>query len=58
MSWRPIHDLHRRRFGRNLGVGLVLGAFVLIVFGLTVAKTQRGEGPHPVAAVSQGGTGN
>jgi len=38
MSLKPTHDLHRRRFGRNLGLGLVLVAFVAIVFGLTVAK--------------------
>ena len=30
------HELHRRRFGRNLGLGLSLGAFVVIVFGLTI----------------------
>jgi hypothetical protein len=36
------HDLHRRRFGRNLGLGLVLAGFVVLVFGLTVAKVQRG----------------
>ncbi len=32
------HELHRRRFGRNLGLGLVLVAFVALVFGLTVVK--------------------
>lgn len=32
------HELHRRRRGRNLGVGLVLVALVAIVFGLTVVK--------------------
>lgn len=36
------HELHRRRFGRNLGVGLTLVAFIVLVFGLTVAKVQRG----------------
>ncbi|GHG94358.1 hypothetical protein [Pseudodonghicola xiamenensis] len=58
MSWRPIHELHRRRLGRNLGVGLALGAFVVIVFGLSIAKTQRGEIQRPGVAVSQGGMGN
>ncbi|MGD9864903.1 MAG: hypothetical protein AB7S99_17010 [Pseudodonghicola sp.] len=43
MTFRPTHELHRRRFGRNLGVGLVLAAFVAIVFGLTIAKVTRGE---------------
>lgn len=38
MSFREEHELHKRRFGRNLGLGLVLGAFVALVFGLTIAK--------------------
>ena len=38
MSFREEHDLHKRRFGRNLGLGLVLAAFVALVFGLTVVK--------------------
>ncbi|MCA2012686.1 hypothetical protein LCM17_14410 [Cereibacter sphaeroides] len=37
------HDLHKRRAGRNLGVLVVLLAFVALVFGLTIAKMQRGE---------------
>lgn len=36
------HELHRRRLGRNIGVGLVLVAFIALVFGLTIAKVQRG----------------
>jgi len=36
------HELHKRRFGRNVGVGLVLVAFIVLVFGLTIAKVQRG----------------
>jgi len=32
------HELHKRRFSRNLGLGLVLAAFVALVFGLTVVK--------------------
>lgn len=32
------HELHQRRRGRNLGVGLLLGAFIAVVFGLTVVK--------------------
>jgi hypothetical protein len=38
MSFRVTHDLHRRRFGRNLGLGLVLAGLVALVFGLTVVK--------------------
>lgn len=38
MSLSKQHEIHKRRFGRNLGLGLVLAAFVALVFGLTVAK--------------------
>ena len=38
MSFRDQHDLHKRRFSRNLGLGLVLAAFVALVFGLTVVE--------------------
>ncbi|WP_299892102.1 hypothetical protein [uncultured Ruegeria sp.] len=38
MSLRKSHELHQRRFGRNLGVGLTLAAFIFIIFGLTVVK--------------------
>lgn len=37
------HDLHRRRGGRNLGLALVLAAFVALVFGLSVAKIRNGD---------------
>jgi hypothetical protein len=37
------HELHHRRFGRNLGLGLVLAAFIALVFGLTIAKVQTGS---------------
>lgn len=42
MTFRADHEIHRRRFGRNLGVGLALAAFVAVVFGLTVAKVSGG----------------
>lgn len=35
------HELHGRRRGRNLGLGLVLGLFVVLVFGLTIVKVSR-----------------
>lgn len=37
------HELHQRRFGRNAGVGLVLVAFIALVFGLTIAKIGGGS---------------
>jgi hypothetical protein len=43
MSFHPDHELHKRRFGRNLGLGLTLVAFVGLVFALTVVKVTRGE---------------
>ncbi len=57
-----LHELHGRRFGRNLGVGLCLVGFVALVFGLTVAKVSGG-GPkqafdhvvRPELAQGQGG---
>jgi hypothetical protein len=43
MTFRPDHELHKRRFGRNVGLGLTLVGFVALVFALTVVKIQRGE---------------
>jgi hypothetical protein len=42
MSFQVEHEIHKRRFGRNLGVGLLLVAMVAIVFALTVVKVTRG----------------
>jgi len=36
------HEIHQRRFGRNLGVALCLIGFIAIVFGLTIAKIRQG----------------
>ncbi len=38
MSIRVEHEIHTRRRGRNLGIGLMLGAFVLLVMVLTFVK--------------------
>jgi len=43
MSIKVEHEIHRRRFGRNLGVGLLLAGFVGVVFALTVVKVTRGD---------------
>ncbi len=43
MSLRTTHELHNRRFSRNLGVALVLVFFIAVVFGLTVAKVTSGD---------------
>jgi hypothetical protein len=42
MAIRVEHDLHRRRLSRNVGLGLVLAAFVAVVFGLTIVKVSNG----------------
>lgn len=43
MTFRPEHEIYKRRFGRNLGLGLTLVAFVGLVFALTVVKVTRGD---------------
>lgn len=35
--------MHKRRFSRNLGLGVVLGGFVALVFLLTIAKVTDDE---------------
>lgn len=42
MAFGKDHELHQRRFGRNLGLGLALLAFVAVMFGLTLVKIDRG----------------
>lgn len=37
------HELHQRRFRRNLWVGLILGGFVVLVFGITMVKISNGQ---------------
>lgn len=46
MAIRVEHEIHRRRFGRNLGVGLLLAAFVAVVFALTLVKVKNGDRGH------------
>jgi hypothetical protein len=36
------HEIYSRRRSRNLGLGLVLVAFVLLMFAVTVVKLQQG----------------
>jgi len=38
MALRPEHEIHSRRRGLNIGIGLMLGAFVLLVMLLTFTK--------------------
>lgn len=49
---RATHELHHRRLGRNAGLGLILFAFVAIVFGMTIVKVGRGQDVLGTGAVS------
>jgi len=53
MSFKPAHEIHQRRFGRNLGVALVLAAFIFVVFGLTVVKVTGGDFEPPRGEVQK-----
>ena len=41
MSFKEDHEIHKRRLGRNLGLGGVLVAFVALIFGLTIVKVSE-----------------
>ena len=41
MAIRKDHEIHNRRRGRNVGVGLMLGGFVVLVMVLTFVKITR-----------------
>lgn len=43
MSFRTTHEIHHRRAGRNIGLAVVLIAFIAIIFGLTVVKVTNGD---------------
>jgi hypothetical protein len=54
MSFKPEHELHSRRKGRNIGVGLMLAGFVVLVLALTFTKVTNGDFELPKASeVSQ-----
>ena len=41
MSIRAEHEIHSRRKGRNMGVGVMLGGFVVLVMVLTFVKISQ-----------------
>ncbi|WP_118137108.1 hypothetical protein [Oceanicella sp. SM1341] len=41
--FKPEHELHSRRKGRNTSLGLILGGFVLLVFLVTIVKLMNGQ---------------
>lgn len=38
MAITKLHEIHKRRKSRNVGLGLVLAAFVVLIVGLTMVK--------------------
>lgn len=53
MALHKEHDLHKRRFGRNVGVGLLLGGFVVLVLALTIVKVTSNGFQFPQTQVEQ-----
>jgi hypothetical protein len=49
MSLSKQHELHTRRYGRNVGVGLLLAGVIAIIFGLTVVKVTNEDFTTPSA---------
>ncbi len=45
----PEHELHTRRRGRNMWLGLVLGAFVTLIFAVTMVKLSEPQNENPRA---------
>jgi hypothetical protein len=37
------HEIYGRRRSRNLGLGLVLAAFALLTFSVTIVKLKEGQ---------------
>jgi len=49
MAIKAEHEIHQRRKGRNIGVGLMLAGFVAIVLALTFTKVTSGDFELPKA---------
>lgn len=43
MAFQQEHELHKRRFGRNMALLAVLCGFAALIFGLTIVKVGQGE---------------
>lgn len=53
MAFGKQHEMHKRREGRNVGVLVVLLAFVALIFAVTVVKLGA-DARNPSADVSWG----
>jgi|TARA_B100000902_G_scaffold101423_1_gene103737 hypothetical protein len=52
MNFEVEHELHKRRLSKNVGLGIVLVAFVALIFGLTVVKVTDGNVSSAIAGAS------
>ena len=52
MNFEVEHELHKRRLSKNVGLGIVLVAFVVLIFGLTVVKVTDGNVSSAIAGAS------
>ena len=43
MAIHPEHELHTRRMGRNMAVGLILGGLVAIIFAVSIVKLSQSQ---------------
>jgi len=50
MAIRAEHEIHSRRRARNVGVGVMLASFVVLILALTVAKVTQGDFELPRAS--------
>ncbi|MEM6939608.1 MAG: cytochrome C oxidase assembly protein [Pseudomonadota bacterium] len=61
MALRVEHELHGRRKGRNVGIGLMLAGFVLLIMLLTfvkVSETDFARAPGTATAPATAGGSN
>jgi len=56
MAFRPEHELHKRRKSLNIGIGVMLGAFVILVMLLTFVKITSAEFQLPASQAKGVGT--
>ncbi|MCA0044068.1 hypothetical protein [Celeribacter litoreus] len=53
MAITKLHEVHERRRSRNVGLGVVLGIFVVLMIGLTVVKVTVLDPSRMTQEVSQ-----
>ena len=52
MNFEVEHELHKRRMGKNIGIGVILVTFVALMFGLTVVKVTDGDVSSAIAGAA------